>query len=177
MLVAWITLWFHPLPTPAMHFRGLAVNNCIWYLLNYHKPKINTCLPTMTHVLETCGWRGQSLPSALVHHRLYFEAGQSRISGFCMSFYVVHIPDRDKLVWQRCEKYQNTLWVYIPYLQTVLMIVYLHTQYASGYSQSAVWFEKQPLINGKNYNSLCCIPEQQLRQKESGWLLIRKMKH
>lgn len=100
MLVAWLTLWFHPLPTPATHLRGLAVNNCIWYLLNYHKPKINTCLPIMTHVFETCGWRGQSLLSALVHHSLYFEAGRSRIPRFRMSLDAVHIPDRDKLVWQ-----------------------------------------------------------------------------
>lgn len=92
----------------------------------------------MTHVSETCGWRGQHLQSALVHHSLYFEAGRSRIPRFPMSLDAVCIRDRDKLVWQQYEKFQGPLWVYIAYLQAVLMIVYLYTQYASCYSQSAV---------------------------------------
>lgn len=133
----------HFLPLPCTHPRGLAANNWIWYLLNNHKPEINTCLPPVTHVLETCGWRGQCLLSALVHHRLCLEAEISRIPRFPESVNAVHTPDRDTLVWQQYEKFEGTLWVYIAYLQTVLMIVYLYTQYASGYSQTAVWFGKK----------------------------------
>lgn len=62
---------------------------------------------------------------------------------FSVSVDAAHIPDRDTVIWQQYEKFQDTLWVYIAYLQTVLMIVYLYTQYASGYSQSAVWFGKK----------------------------------
>lgn len=78
-----------------------------------------------------------------MHHSLYFEAGRSRMPRFPVSVEAAHIPDRDTVIWQQYEKFQDTLWVYIAYLQIVLMIVYLYTKYASGCSQSAVWFGKK----------------------------------
>lgn len=64
----------------------------------------------------------------------------------------------------------HTVYIYFAYFKPVLMVVYLHTQYESRYSQRTLCVWQKSLIFGTKRNFLWYFPQQQLRQKESGQL-------